>query len=299
MTTEIDRVSTPPAPAPTRLGQATAVEQSRAVAEVQAAIIVAQQCPRNIQDAIAQMEQSCTQMALAERAFYRYSRGGAAVSGPTVHLARELARCFQNVQYGLAELRRDDEHGESEMQVYAWDVQTNTRSAQVFIVPHKRDKRGGPERLVDLRDIYENNSNNGARRLRQAIFSILPPWFVERAKDLCSRTLAEGGGKPLPQRIADAIKVFEAKGVTVDQLEQKLDRATSRWTEHDVAQLVVVYRSIDRGEVTIDEEFPPQRVTAAEITGPPPAAGPAPSDAAPQQREEWPAVAQPGGGDDS
>ena len=37
--------------APSRLGQATAVEQSRAIAEVQAAIVVAQQCPRNVSQA--------------------------------------------------------------------------------------------------------------------------------------------------------------------------------------------------------------------------------------------------------
>src|SRR5918998_422813 len=44
---------------PGRIGQATAVEQSRAVAEVEAAIIVAQRCPRNIDAALQAMEYSC------------------------------------------------------------------------------------------------------------------------------------------------------------------------------------------------------------------------------------------------
>jgi hypothetical protein len=57
--------------------------------------------------------------------------------------------------------------------------------------------------LVDMRDIYENNANNGARRLREAIFAILPAWFKEEAKELCSKTLEGGGDKPLAQRIAD------------------------------------------------------------------------------------------------
>ena len=252
--------------APARVGQGTAVEQSRAVAEVQAAIVVAQQCPRSLPAALAEMRESCRQMALAERAFYRFPRAGGAVSGPSVHLARELARCWGNVQYGLVEMRRDDEFGQSEMQAFAWDVQTNSRTSSTFIVPHKRDTKEGAKALTDMRDIYENNANNGARRVREAIFAILPPWFVEEAKELCGQTLRNGGGKPLPQRVADAIKTFEGVGVTADRIEQKLGRPSGKWTEHDVAQLVVTFKSLQRGEVTIEDEFPVERVTAAEIT---------------------------------
>ncbi|MFD7101895.1 hypothetical protein [Streptomyces celluloflavus] len=256
-----------PAGASARIGQGTAIEQSRAVAEVQAAIVVAQQCPRNIQAAVAEMRESCKQPYLAERAFFRFPRGGQTVSGPSVHLARELARCWGNVQYGLVEMRRDDEYGQSEMQAFAWDVQTNSRNSSTFIVPHLRDKKSGPEKLTDLRDIYENNANNGARRVREAIFAILPPWFVEEAKDLCAQTLRDGGGKPLARRIADAIRAFEGMGITTDRIETKLRRPSDRWTEHDVTQLGVIHQSIQRGEVAADDEFPAPRVTAEEITG--------------------------------
>ncbi|WP_225794730.1 hypothetical protein [Streptomyces aculeolatus] len=257
-----------PAPAvPNRVGQGTAVEQSRAAAEVQAAVVVAQQCPRNMQAAVAEMRESCKQQGLAERAFFRYSRGGSTVTGASVHLARELARCWGNVQYGLVELRRDDDYGQSEMQAFAWDVQTNSRNSSTFIVPHRRDTKNGAKQLTDMRDIYENNANNGARRVREAIFAILPPWFVEEAKALCSQTLKDGGGKPLHTRIADAVKVFERFGVTTAQLEQKIGRPTAKWNEHDVAQLGVIFKSLDRGEVAVEDEFPPERVTADELTG--------------------------------
>lgn len=255
-----------PVAVPSRIGQGTAVEQSRAAAEVQAAVVVAQQCPRDITAALAQMRQSCQQTYLAERAFFRYSRAGSTITGASVHLARELARCWGNVQYGLVELRRDDEYGQSEMQAFAWDVQTNSRNSSTFIVPHRRDTKNGTKDLKDMRDIYENNANNGARRVREAIFAILPPWFVEEAKDLCAKTIRDGGGKPLNIRIADAIKVFEGLGVTADRIEAKLKRPSGKWTEHDVAQLLVVYTSISRGEVSVDDEFP-ERVTAEEITG--------------------------------
>ncbi len=258
----------PALPAPSRIGQATAIEQSRAVAEVHAAIVVAQQCPRNIQAAIADMRSACARKGLAERAFYAFPRGGQTVSGESVYLARELARCWGNIQYGVAELRRDDEIGQSEMQAFAWDVQSNSRTSHIFIVPHKRDKRGGAERLTDMRDIYENNANNGARRVREAIFGVLPAWFVDEATELCRRTLEDGGGIPLPQRIANMLTHFETLGVTVDQIEQKLGRPSGKWTDFDVAQLGVTFKSVQRGELTRDEAFPPAKVTLEELAPP-------------------------------
>lgn len=272
-----------PIPMPTRVGQGTAVEQSRAVAEVQAAIVVAQQCPRDISGAVAQMNESCRQKGLADRAFFRFPRAGQTVSGASVHLARELARCWGNVQYGVSELRRDDEIGQSEMQAWAWDVQTNTRSSSTFIVPHKRDtKKDGPKALTDMRDVYENNANNGARRLREAIFSILPQWFVEDAKNLCNQTLADGGGKTIAQRSAEAIGMFEKGGITRDQLESKLGRKTDQWTHHDIAQLEVIFTSLQRGEVTREEEFPAERITEEHLKAP--AKSPAQKELTPEQQ---------------
>ncbi|HTE66668.1 MAG TPA: hypothetical protein VK736_10490 [Candidatus Binatia bacterium] len=271
MTNALDRIAPPAAPQPRHLGQATAVEQSRAVAEVQAAVVVAQQRPRDIATSIREMRQSCQIETMAQRAFWRYTRAGKPLTGPTVHLMRELARCFGNVQYAVAELRRDDTAGISEMQAVAWDLQTNTRSALVFVVPHLRDKtEGGPVPLEMSRDIYENNANQGARRLREAIRSILPPWYVEEAMALCHQTLANPpGGKTLPQRVADAIKAFEGLGISVERLEDKLDRSTGKWTPHDLAQLTVTFTSLQRGEITVEEEFPQQqRVTVEEITRP-------------------------------
>jgi len=279
-----------------RTTQATQIEQSRVIAEVQGAIVVAQQCPRNLQAAMAAMQDSCKMQALAERAFFRFPRAGQTVTGPSVHLARELARCWGNIQYGVSELSRDANAGESEMQASAWDLQTNTRASAIFIVPHKRDTQKGTKDLVDMRDIYENNANNGARRVRECIFAVLPPWFKEEAIDLCRTTIKEGGGVPLPRRISKMLGKFAELRVTEEDITRKLGRPSDRWTEFDVADLTVIYKSIERGEVQRDDEFPPfeATVTAAEIarqsqpasngrragrTATPPAAAPPDADA--------------------
>lgn len=267
-------------PSTRHAGQATMVEQQRAVAEVQGAILVAQNCPRDEVRAMEAMLDSCRQPVLAERAFFRFPRGGQQLTGPSVHLARELARLFGNLQYGIKELRRDDTAGESEMLAYAWDVQTNTRTETVFIVPHKRDKRGGAEKLTDMRDIYENNANAGARRVRECVFAILPPWFVERAKQECLATNENGGGQPLVERITQALERFAGLRVSQDALERKLGRKVARWTGQDVAILIPIYRSITQGETTVEDEFPPDHVESGDVarlvTGEKPAVTPPP-----------------------
>lgn len=267
MTTALDRIAERPSATAERIGQATAVEQARAVAEVQAAIVVAQQCPRDLVTARDQMLESCSQPALAERAFFRFSRGGSQISGASVQLAREIARCFGNIQYGIAELRRDDGHGQSEMQAFAWDVQNNTRASTTFIVEHVRDTRQGRSKLTDQRDIYENNANNGARRLREQIFAVIPAWFVEEAKARCQQTLEDGGGKPLAQRVSDIIDAFASLKVTEKQLESRLGKSRGAWDARDVAQLIVIGQSLRNGEVTKEDEFPTERVTGDEIGG--------------------------------
>ena len=292
-TAELDRL-TPRVPAASRIGQGTAIEQSRAVAEVEAQIVVAMRHPRNESAAIAAMRETCRRKDLAERAFFRYPKAGKPVSGPSIQLARELARVWGNISYGSAELRRDDEYGQSEMLAYAWDVQTNTRNSATIINPHRQYTGGGD--LTELRDIQENNASVVNRRVREAIWAVLPAWFVEEAKDICAKTIADGGGIPLPQRIANAIEVFGNLGITTPQLEAKVGMPTAKWGDHDVAQLRVIRQSLLRGEISKDEEFPPERITAADILNPPapaPAAAPVPDVAAPPAAAAGPSAEPP------
>jgi hypothetical protein len=301
VTNALDRT----APAPVHVTQTTAVEQARAVAEVAAAVQVAQMNPRDMNRAWAEMQSACGRLGLASRAFYSVPNRG---NGPSVHLARELARIWGNMDYGVHELHRDDERGMSEIRAYAWDQQSNMRNSRTFQVPHAKMAGGSRKKLTDLGDVYLNNQNIGARAVRESIYAALPADFVEEAKDLCRKTIERGDGQPLTKRIADMVGAFKAThGVTILQIETKLGRKRGQWTAADVADLGVVFRSIERRESTVDDEFPPERVTAAEISrqAPPLITG----DTATEQRDaanaryeadeaNWPETAPvPGDGD--
>lgn len=251
--------------------QATAIEQARAIAEVQAAVTVAQAIPRDIQRAVAEMRDSCGRLAMASRAFYAVPNRG---NGPTVHLARELARIWGNLDYSVRELRRDDEAGESEVMAVAWDQQTNVRSSRSFIAPHQKMVGKGAakkrEKILDLEDVYRNNQNVGAKAVRECIFSVMPRWFVEEAQDICRRTLNEGEGVPLADRIAAMLKAFAGLGIDAHRLEAKTGKKRGQWDAGDVAQLGIDYSSITRDGVPAGELFPhvEQPVTAAELVAP-------------------------------
>lgn len=248
------------------VSQATAIEQQRAISEVQAAVVVAQNCPRDMARAEEEMKYVCGKMSMANHAFYQVTNRG---TGPSVHLMRELARIWGNVQFGVNELHRNDDLGESEVQAWAWDVQTNTRSSRTFIVPHQRMRQGARVDLTDLQDIYLNNQNVGARAVRECISTVLPRFFTEEAQNICRRTIEHGEGKPLAERIAGAVKTFDGIGVTERQLEIRLDKKRGQWDAGDVAQLTIAWQSISRGESQQDELFPPIPTdTADEIAAP-------------------------------
>lgn len=271
-TTNIETLSAPRAIQPAS-SEATAIEQARAVAEVAAAVRVAQDCPRDVTAAIEQMKQACAQPALASRAFFSMPRAGGRVEGSTVHLARELARCWGNLDYGIRELRRDDEAGVSEMQAWAWDQQSNVRSSRSFVVPHAIMAGKGADKrrkaLTDLGDIANNNNSVAARAVRETIFTVLPVWFRDEAERTATATLnGEGTGKTLDQRKADAIAYYESSfNVTRDQLEKRLDRPSSKWTAQDIGFLQVMSGELSRSEKRVEDEFPSAAVTAEEIAG--------------------------------
>jgi hypothetical protein len=276
----------------THIGQATSVEQSRAAAEVQALVIVAQNRPRVTALAVQEMEITCRQKSFADRAFYDYYRGGKRIYDINVDTARELARCWGNVQYAVTELSQDRVRHESELMAWAWDMQANVRVERKIIVPHIRNStEGGDVLLTDVRDVYELLANNISRRVRECIKDILPLWFVEAAKAKLWETLKDGGGEPLPKRIAASVKTFaDTYGVRLDQLERKLEAKSNEWTELDLAKLKVSFNNLRQGGRLVDE-FPPVRIDSDDLERM--TVGAAPVMQTPEQTPEQPAP-QPG-----
>lgn len=269
---------------------AVAIEAERAIAEAQGKLVIAKRFPRDEARAFAQVMESCKRAGLAKEAIYGFNRGGTMITGPSIRLAEELARAWGNIDYGIRELSRKD--GVSEMESYAWDLQTNTVSSQKFTVRHIRDTKSGSYALTDERDIYEITANMASRRLRARILAVLPPDLVDAAVEECRKTEAGGNGEPLVDRVRKMIRAFEKLGVSAALIEQRIGHSMDTILPDDFVELTQIHNSIRDGMTKASDWFAvaktkPESAAAAELNAslsqpasdpvPAPAAAPAPA----------------------
>ena len=235
-----------------------AIEASRAIAEAQGKLVIAKRFPRDEVQAYAKAIEACQRPSMAEKAFYSFPRGGQTVEGPTIRFAEELARCWGNIDYGIKELSQDN--GKSEMQAYAWDLETNAQSVQNFTNPHQREQGKKMVTLTSQRDIYENNANMATRRLRSRILAILPSWFVEDCVEECKKTVAGDNELPLVDRVKKMVVMFAKFGVTQEQIEKRLKRKVDTMTADDFVEYIGIYNAIKNKESKISEWFESEEI---------------------------------------
>lgn len=261
-------VAAPVVAAPTG-GALSKTDQSRAIAEVQAAMMIARMNPRDQRLAMDRILNACTRPSLADAAVYQYSRGGSDISGPSIRLAEALAQSWGNMQFGIREL--EQRNGESTVQAFAWDVETNTRREVTFQVPHVRYTKSGSKKLEDPRDVYEMVANQGSRRLRACILAVIPGDVTEAAVQQCEvtmKTKADTG----PEAMQKMLVAFEPYGVTKEQIEKRIQRRLDAIQPAQVVSLKKIYASLRDGMSTAAEWFETAEIQAGdEPDDPPPA----------------------------
>lgn len=227
-------------------------DQQRAIAEVQSALIIARANPRDPIAAMDKILNACTRPTLADSAVYTYSRGGSDVTGPSIRLAEAMAQSWGNMQFGIREL--DQRNGESTVQAFAWDVETNTKREITFQVPHMRYTRNGSKRLEDPRDIYEMIANQGARRLRACILAVIPGDVTEAAVSQCEKTM-KAKADTSPEGIQKMVSAFEPFGVSKEQIEARIQRRLDAIQPAQVVSLKKIYASLRDGMSVASEWF--------------------------------------------
>ena len=233
---------------PAQSGNAIAQsDQQRAIAEVQSAMMIARMNPRDQVQAMDRILNACTRPGLAEAAVYQYARGGSDISGPSIRLAEAIAQQWGNIQFGIREL--DQSGGESTVQAFAWDVETNTRREMTFQVKHERHTKQGAKKLTDPRDIYELVANQGARRLRACILGIIPGDVAESAVNQCEVTM-KSKADTSPEAIKKLLEAFHSFHVTKEQIEKRIQRRIDAIQPAQIVSLKKIYVSLRDGMST-------------------------------------------------
>ncbi len=243
------------------------VEQQRAIQEVQAQMIIAKRFPRDVNEVILRILKACERKSLAGVARYSYPRGGTEITGPAIRIMEVIGQNYGNLNFGIAELSQ--EGGASEIEAFAWDLETNVRMSKTFRIPHTRKAHGKIETLVDPRDIYEHTASQGARRMRACLMAVIPRDIIEAALEQCDKTL-ESGDKPLEDRIREMLAAFDKMQITKQMIEQYLDTPAKNISGHQVNHLIGIHNSIRDGIAKREAYFNVPRVkteTVSDLNG--------------------------------
>lgn len=226
--------------------------QNREMARIQGEIFMAKQYPRDMERALKLIESDCSNANLADKAVYRYARGGTEITGPSIRLAEVLARRMGNIRYGFEEVEQNEYR--TVVRCYCFDIEANTQAERTFVVPHMRHTRKGDYELTDPRDIYEAVANQAQRRVRACILEVIPGDIVDIAVNLCTETIEKK--IHLDQNTKNKIvESFGQYGVTKKMIEARIQRNMDAITAQHVVQLRQILKSIHDGIGKVENYF--------------------------------------------
>jgi len=242
--------------------QGTLQVMAREAVEARGMVEAAKAFPRETASAFLALKHSCERIGFADRASYSFPRGGNRISGPSVALAREAARCWGNVTYGVRIIEDTDEH--VHLQGWAWDMETNTRVTaedKFRKLIQRKDKKTGETLWVkpDERDLRELINRRGALAVRNAILQVLPRDLIDDALDRAEYTIvADSQGNLKENRqatIKKLVEAFDEFGVSPKMLEERLGHGLDEIDGEELADLRQIYRSLKDGNTRRGDHF--------------------------------------------
>jgi hypothetical protein len=224
-------------------------------AEIQSAVVLARRFPRNEDEVFAKLMRSCDRTSFAEAAAYSFPRGGQTITGPSVNVAREAARVWGNIRYGLS-IIRDDEN-RRQIEGWAWDLETNAKitAQDDFAKLVQRKKKGGGTEWVaaDERDLRELTNRRGAICVRNCLLQLLPKDLIEDAITRTEATLKKGAEQDPDGARKKLILAFGEINVTPEMLETYLKHPLAQCSPSEIADLRKIFASIRDGNSNWEE----------------------------------------------
>lgn len=208
-----------------------------AAAEALGMIQVAKMFPRNEKECMTRIQNACARTKLAEKATYAYAKGGTSIEGASIALLRAIADAWGNIKSGYRIL--ESTKVSTKCEAFAWNMESNRLVTVPFTVSHVRYTKKGSYPLTDDREIYELIANNGSRRERKCLESVIPADVVEQALEWCEETNRATVGK---FDSAKLLAAFEPYGVVKADIEEFIQRGIEALK--DAPGLIVRLRKI-------------------------------------------------------
>lgn len=254
---------------PTDVGALAVAEREKQ--EIQSAIAIAKRFPRNEKEAYTRVMKAMTRPRAAEMARYVFPRGNKNITGPSVALAREVAKRWGNMRSGfrVVEITADFVH----LKGYAHDLETNAyfEIEDRFERLVQRKVNEGGKYLTkwvspDERDLRELINRRGALCERNCVLKAIPSDVVEDCLDAASETLRKFADKELGSNREDTIRKlcvsFDRIGVSTADLEDWLGNPIDQIDELQLGDLRGIFASIKDGQIRVMDVFG-SRITKA------------------------------------
>lgn len=239
---------------------------------------------RNEIVAVQSIMKTCTHPAFAWEALYRFERKNrktgekTVIKGPSVNLARELARCWGNMRTGIDIVSIQGD--EVTIRGWAWDIERNnfhsTEDSFKRLV-QRTDWKTKEVRWVetDEREFRELVNRRGAVCERNAILKLMPPHVVGAAEEACEATVANAANaeaakaksakasdkQEWAETIANILRFFAPFGVDRARLEARFKCKLEEIGGPELADLRQMKSALKDGTASPDELFPRDEFT--------------------------------------
>jgi len=227
-------------------------EKSKAVAEIQASLIMAQKFPRNESVAFAKMARSLDRVNFAKNCLYAFPRGGRTIEGPGIVLAREFARCWGNMRYGITIIHETED--DRTIEGWAWDLETNVHTAAQATFAKLIYRKAQGWIKPDERDLRELSNKHGSLCVRNAILQLIPQDIIDDCV-IKAKSVAKNGVDPknMKQQRAGIINLFDPFGISASDLEEYIGTKSDNWTPDMITKLNGIANGLKDGNISRDE----------------------------------------------
>jgi hypothetical protein len=230
---------------------------AREESEMKAQLWLARESPRDELQCVTRILGACQRPGLAEKALWSYPRGGKTLMGPSVVLAREMARTWGNMRYGSRIVSIDDTH--VHVQGFCHDLESNAMRTNEMKFKKKIFRKKGGWIEPDERDLFELVNRNAAKCERNAVLDVMPRDVLMSAIDESKKTMvliAKGDlGKDPVETIRKLLVAFAQIRVHKAMIEKRLGHSIDTIDDEELADLRAVYGSLESGNSKVGEHF--------------------------------------------
>lgn len=173
------------------------------------------------------------------------------IEGPTIKLALDLARTYGNCYVGIEEVVDADDNWL--FKATFTDLETGYTLSRPFQQAKGKNVGEGMRDDTRRRDmVFQMGASKAIRNVVVNALSVFSDFMVEEA-----RTNLLGWVEHNKDKANGYVeRVMERFDIEQKRIEATIGRVRDKWTNHDLAKVMMQLRGIDEGMVPVDDAFP-------------------------------------------